>query len=187
MERVQPPEQRNEEELRQRVPRERDPARLPKLIALAKTESEGVMRQEYAAEINRLLRAMRAPGNEREEARAVMKELDLQSLVGLSDGFASCRAEAIETVLVCGFPEALRLTPEDMKFHAEARRDRRRSYLLIPAMLTLFAAMHVLQTRRPGRELVMPLAVGLSIALTLGMLGSNKARMWWRRRKGKVP
>ena len=55
---------------------------------------------------------MRAPGNEDQEAIAVLKQLDLKTLNGLVDEKGrSCHTEAVETLLACGFPYALRVDP----------------------------------------------------------------------------
>jgi hypothetical protein len=122
MERVQPEPPRIDEPERETVPRERDPARLPELISAAhatKLESE---RNDLTNRINELLIAMRAPGNESAEAKVVLEALDLEHLNGLVDPQGrSCRAEAVDTLVACGFPHALNLRPEDLAHREEHR------------------------------------------------------------------
>lgn len=93
-------------------------------MAAARSSAPGEQ-VRLAGEINALLAAMREPGNEAAEAKAVLAELGLASLEGLlgPDG-RSCRAEAVETLLACGFPHALEVLPEDLAHHHELRERR---------------------------------------------------------------
>lgn len=124
MERVQPEPPRTEEPTQERVPPERDPARLPALIGEARATTMSSEALGVAGEINALLIAMRAPGNESAEAKAVLAALDVGTLEGLVDAQGrSCRAEAVETLLACGFPHALNVKPEELA-HRDEHRDQ---------------------------------------------------------------
>ena len=128
MERIQPPQtvERLDDE-RGKAPAFRDPARLPGLIAAANAETDDDRRRLAAYEINLLLEAMREPGNESDEAKAVLRELELKSLEGLLDTSGkSCRAEAVETLLACGFPHALQVAPEDLEHRQQQVREEAR-------------------------------------------------------------
>lgn len=96
-----------------------DPTGLYRLIDAA-LKAEGMDRFVAAGKLNDLLIAMRAPGDEAAEAEAILAALDVSSLDGLVDGHGrNCRKEAVETLLACGFPHALHVSPEDL---AHARR-----------------------------------------------------------------
>ena len=102
-----------------------NPADLSRLVGEARAV-EGLDRLAIAKKINDLLIALRAPGNEAAEAQAVLGELDVSALDGLIDGHGrDCRKEAVETLLACGFPHALKVAPDDL-VHARqtARRQR---------------------------------------------------------------
>ncbi len=99
-----------------------DPAQLPRLIGAARATT-GLDRFVLAGKINALLIAMRAPGNEAAEAKAILEELDVSALDGLVDGEGrDCRKEAVETLLACGFPHALQVAPEDLQHARKAAR-----------------------------------------------------------------
>jgi hypothetical protein len=103
-----------------------NPADLPRLIGQARTV-EGLDRFKVAEKINSLLIAMRAPGNEAAEAKAILAELDVSSLDGLVDGHGrDCRKEAVETLLACGFPHALNVAPEDLEHMRDTAEGRQR-------------------------------------------------------------
>jgi hypothetical protein len=73
--------------------------------------------QASAESINDVLIAMRAPGNDAEEAALLLKELDLKSFTGLTDSRGrNCRKEAVETLMHIGFPHALQITPHDFEY-----------------------------------------------------------------------
>lgn len=93
-----------------------DVRRLPHLISGA-AGAQGSDRTEIARQINRVLIAMRTPGHEGAESGLLIAALDGHRLDGLvdSDG-RSCRKEAVETLLGCGFPHALQVSPEDLEF-----------------------------------------------------------------------
>jgi hypothetical protein len=143
VERLQSPPQVIEGGAAARIPKERDPERLHGLIAAALSASIESERHLLATEINQLLEAMRAPGNEAAEARAVLTALDLNTLEGLVDEVGrNCRAEAVETLLACGFPHALELRPEDLKFR-DQERDKRRKTVRNRALVSGCAAAGV--------------------------------------------
>lgn len=78
-------------------------------------------RPEAARAINELLIEMRAPGHEAEEAKALLSALDLSRLDGAKDAQGrDCRKEAVESLIACGFPHALNLSPDDLQY-ARAR------------------------------------------------------------------
>jgi hypothetical protein len=128
VERVQPVSPVVEESESKPVSPERDPARLPVLIAAVQGTSVESERRLLATEINRLLEDMRAPGNEAAEAKAVLAALDVEALADLVDeNGKSCRAEAVETLLACGFPHALQVKPEDLQFRDEDASRRKKT------------------------------------------------------------
>ena len=103
------------------VPESRDPAQLGALLEQLRHASEAEM-QRLAGQVNELLIAMRAPGNEAAEAKAVLAQLDVGALDGLYDQRnRSCRAEAVETLIASGFPHALQLNPADLEHRDEVR------------------------------------------------------------------
>ncbi len=74
-------------------------------------------RPDIATRLNDVLIAMRAPGHESEEAELVMEALSSQELHDVIDTRGrSCRKEAVQTMMACGFPHALMLDPDDMAF-----------------------------------------------------------------------
>lgn len=129
MQRAQLPEQAVGGSPGESVTAERDPARLAGLIAEARATTMSSESLGLAGEINALLVAMRTPGNEAAEAKAVLAALDVGSLEGLVDAQGrSCRAEAVETLLACGFPHALQVSPEELELrdlHSAAMREHR--------------------------------------------------------------
>jgi hypothetical protein len=85
-------------------------------------------RAQLVGQLIDVLVAMRAPGNERAEAKAVLGQLDLRSLTGLVDARGrSARAEAVQTVLTLGFPYALEVSPQDLEYAREKERDEEKS------------------------------------------------------------
>ncbi len=90
--------------------------RLPELV-----QSVGatpvLLRDELATRINDVLVAMRAPGHEAEESELLVELLTTKVLNELLDTQGrSCRKEAVETLMACGYPHALLLAPEDVEF-----------------------------------------------------------------------
>ena len=74
-------------------------------------------RPDIATRLNDVLIAMRAPGHETEEAELVMEALSSKELHDAIDTRGrSCRKEAVQTMMACGFPHALMLDPDDMAF-----------------------------------------------------------------------
>lgn len=93
-----------------------DVQRLPHLISGAR-ESTGSDRRALALKINKLLIAMRSPGHAAAESQVLITALDTHALDGLIDAeHRSCRKEAVETLLACGFPHALSIAHEDLVF-----------------------------------------------------------------------
>jgi hypothetical protein len=91
----------------------------PELIQALGAANDSV-RLELAHEINDVLVAMRQPGHEAEESEFVMQALGSKVLHPLIDRAGrSCRKEAVETMMACGFPHALFLEPEDITFALE--------------------------------------------------------------------
>lgn len=79
-------------------------------------------RASIADELNELLIAMREPGHEAEETELVLEALESEVFIHQVDRSGrSCRREAVETVMVCGFPHALQLDAEDVQFAREFR------------------------------------------------------------------
>ena len=91
-------------------------ARMPGLVdSLAGAPPED--KPPLAHELNELLIAMRAPGQEAAEAAVVLAALNEHKLDGAVDEAGrSCRKEAVETLLATGFPHALQVSPEDLSF-----------------------------------------------------------------------
>lgn len=93
-----------------------DVRRLPHLISAAGV-SKGGDRTALASQINNVLIAMRGPGHEEAESRVLVVALDEHRFDGLNDESGrSCRKEAVETLLACGFPHALKVSHEDLQF-----------------------------------------------------------------------
>lgn len=88
-------------------------------------------RPDIATRLNDVLIAMRAPGHETEEAELVMEALSSKELHDVTDTRGrSCRKEAVQTMMACGFPHALLLDPDDMAFartFVEVRKPKARS------------------------------------------------------------
>lgn len=93
-----------------------DVRRLPHLISGAGA-STGSDRSAIALEINKTLIRMREHGHEEAESQILMLALDQRRFHGLVDTEGrSCRKEAVETLLACGFPHALNVSPEDLDY-----------------------------------------------------------------------
>jgi len=109
----------------ERIGGQPDPSRLALLIGQARA-AEGLDRFVLAGKINALLIALRPAGNEAAEAKAILAELDVSALDALVDSEGrSCRKEAVETLLACGFPHALNVAPEDLNHARRATRDEK--------------------------------------------------------------
>lgn len=90
--------------------------RLPKLIDGARQASQPDQ-TVLAQSINETLIAMRSPGHALTESSLVLEALEAHHLDGLVDSLGrACRKEAVETLLACGFPYALKVAPEDLAF-----------------------------------------------------------------------
>ena len=136
------------------------PSALPRLVGEARA-AQGLNRMAIAARINALLIAMRQPGNEAAEAKAILGELDVSALDGLVDGHGrDCRKEAVETLLACGFPHALEVSPEDLA-HARKRAPRRGK------------PSHLTELEAPALDAIVPvLAMGAGLVQFAGALYS---------------
>jgi hypothetical protein len=118
-----PPRTAEEEEAEQGVLPHRSPSALLELIGEAQLADDKKKRKQLADQINEILVAMRAPGNEAMEARTILTQLDLKTLDDLEDSKGRlCHTEAMETLLACGFPHALGVKPEDLSFHVDERQ-----------------------------------------------------------------
>jgi hypothetical protein len=90
--------------------------RLPELVQSVGA-TPALLRGELATRINDVLVAMRAPGHEAEESELLVELLTTKVLNELLDTQGrSCRKEAVETLMACGYPHALLLAPEDVEF-----------------------------------------------------------------------
>jgi hypothetical protein len=148
MERVQPPQSGIESAEEAQVTGSRDPARLAGLIAEAQGKTIERDRIAQAAQINALLIAMRAPGNEAAEAKAVLAALDLEALHGLTDARGRrCTTEAVETLIACGFPHALEVRPEDLEHRQRFRKAMGLRFWLRAGVGVTLAALGVLVVR----------------------------------------
>jgi hypothetical protein len=122
--------------------------------------------------------AMRAPGDEADEARVVLGQLDAKALDGLLDETGrDAKAEAIETLLSLGFPHALNVTPEDLAWFRGVKpqalgdvvrrihRTRRNMWVaaIVSQLLTVGAA-----ASQVSREPLVLLIAALSASLVLG-------------------
>ncbi len=89
--------------------------RLPELITLAFQERNVHEQSRYTTEVIDTLIAMRAPGDEAEEARLIVAHLDAKTLHKLVDEKGRrAHQEAVETLLSLGFPHALNISPDDL-------------------------------------------------------------------------
>lgn len=74
-------------------------------------------RPALATRINEVVIAMRAPGHEAEESELLLELLSTKVLNDQLDSEGrSCRKEIVETLMACGFPHALQLDPDDVRF-----------------------------------------------------------------------
>lgn len=88
----------------------------PELLEVLTSAPERA-RPALATRINELLIDMRMPGHEAEESELVMGALEARVLHELIDTRGrSCRKEAVQTMMACGFPHALLLHPDDLSF-----------------------------------------------------------------------
>lgn len=89
-------------------------------------QAQGLDRVAVASRLNDVLIAMREPGHETEEAELVMRALGSRALHDLVDGEGrSCRKEAVETMMACGYPHALLLESDDIAFARAYRKQAR--------------------------------------------------------------
>jgi len=151
-----------------------DPADFLRLVKQA-TGASGDDKQQLVGELIDVLIAMRAPGNERAEARAVLSQLDLKSLRGMVDGQGrSARAEAVETVMSLGFPYALALAPEDFSYARSvgARDDAlqaglpalQKARLAATGLALTSAALQVGVLAKGGFDDINPVLLGWAVA-----------------------
>lgn len=90
--------------------------RLPSLITQAFEERDPAEQRRLTTELIDTLIAMRAPGDEQEEARLLIAHLDAKTLSRLTDATGRhAHTEAVATLLELGFPHALNVSPEDLQ------------------------------------------------------------------------
>jgi hypothetical protein len=152
--------------------------RVPLLVSRARDNGEA------CRELIDALIAMRAPGDEADEARVVVAELDAKALDGLRDEAGrDAKAEAVETLLSLGFPHALSVSPEDLDYFRDAKpqtlaglvlkvqRSRKRM-LQLGLLGQVLAAGAVLATGHHD-EAQFPLALLLALTTTGGAVWLN--------------
>ncbi len=159
-----------------------DPRDFLRLVSEARAASGEEQQEKVGALIDTLV-AMRAPGNERAEAKAVLGQLDLHALTGLVDAKGrSARREAVETVLSLGFPYALAVPPEDLAFArtqeaADARvqevlprLEKARASIAVSGALSALIQGTTLGltgfAQHPDQAMLMALSAGLGVAST---------------------
>lgn len=97
---------------------------LPELVQ-AMGATAAVERPALASRINEVVIAMRAPGHETEESELLLELLSTKVLNDQVDTEGrSCRKEIVETLMACGFPHALQLDADDVRF-LRSWRDQR--------------------------------------------------------------
>jgi hypothetical protein len=90
--------------------------RVPLLLGRAREDAQA------CRELIDALIAMRAPGDEADEARVVVGALEASSLDGLRDEAGrDAKAEAVETLLSLGFPHALTVSPADLEYFRDEK------------------------------------------------------------------
>lgn len=152
-----------------------DPQQLSRLIGEARA-ADALLKFAAAGKINALLIALRTPGNEVAEARSILAELDVSALDGLVDGEGrSCRKEAVETLLACGFPHALEVDPGDLAFARKAKRDEKLKSDAREADQAKFDEQVDLETAAAALESHHD---GTSYALYAGALGQSVAALF---------
>lgn len=97
--------------------RQKPHERLSAIIGLAQDERDPDEQRRLSTELVETLIAMRAPGDEAEEARLLLAHLDAKTLRNLAVDAKgrSPHNEAVETLLSLGFPHALSVSPEDLE------------------------------------------------------------------------
>jgi hypothetical protein len=112
----EPPRSDAGEQVDAQRPRGPDLERFKVLLASTRNAGPEELRA-VAGTINDLLVAMRSPENDHAEGAAILKQLELRSFDDLVDGRGrNCRKEAVETLMVMGFPHALAISPDDFAF-----------------------------------------------------------------------
>lgn len=136
--------------------------RLPELVQ-SMGSTPAVERAAVATQINTVLIAMRAPGHETEESELLLELLSTKVLnEQLDTEGRSCRKEIVETLMACGFPHALQLDPEDVRF-LRSWRDQR------PVETDDDLAPWELSMRRDRRGGGLVMIIGQSLAVTFGL------------------
>lgn len=180
MERIQPPAPRTGEESSSvEVPAARDPARLRGLLAQLEA---GVLAEKVRAadQINALLIAMRARGNEAAEAKAVLEALERGAFGDAMDSRGRlCRAEAVETLMACGFPHALQVRPEDLAFRTDAKALAKTA---IPVAVLCGAGVWLVTVFSlwafvPGVKTVEALGMGYALGAVVGVIVNRLGRI----------
>jgi hypothetical protein len=138
-----------------------DAAELQRLIAQG-LSPDAVQQQQAARAINVLLKRMRTEGDREANARAIADALASQSLVALETyDERSCRAEAVETLLRLGFPQAMEISTEDVAHHKKHRTGRGPGWVPIAAVVLscwLFLSYGLVTDHAPFLELFLILA-----------------------------
>lgn len=94
-------------------------------------QSDAVVRKALATELVEVLIAMRQPGYEPQEALLLNQLLEEGRIVEVADNAGRCcRAEAVKTLLACGYPHALAADADDV---AHARRYQAAHVVVAPA------------------------------------------------------
>lgn len=100
------------EESSQEKPHEK----LARLVPHAAQERDPDEQRRITTELIDTLIAMRAPGDEAEEAAILIAHLDAKTLEHLIDEKGRrARREAVATLLSLGFPHALKVSPDDLE------------------------------------------------------------------------
>jgi hypothetical protein len=90
--------------------------KLARLVPHAAQERDRDEQRRITTELIDTLIAMRAPGDEAEEAAILIAHLDGKTLEHLVDEKGRrARREAVATLLSLGFPHALKVSPEDLE------------------------------------------------------------------------
>jgi len=158
---------------------------LPGLVSAAYQELDPDTKKQLAVPVVDTLVAMRAPGDEADEARIVVAHLEAKTLHGLIDEKGrDAHTEAVQTLLSLGFPHALNVSPEDLaRFRSNEGRRQLGGQVLDLGLVRDNAAMATTLGQVGGLALLGYEAIGtrlppgsLSIAVTAAALGLGGAQ-----------
>lgn len=108
------------------VPYTHDPKRLQAFADSARRAVSAEERRQTVHGLVELLVRLREPGNERHEAQAILELLDGQHLHDLEDARGrSARREAVETLTSLGYPWAMQVPLDDLRFASDWARTHR--------------------------------------------------------------